>query len=214
MPSNKTTLREKFLALRARTTDDYRISAQHRIDQKVLKFIQHFNLDKIALYMSKGKEVETRNIINWCLKNNVEVYLPKVSLNKTMDFYKITNLKSDLELNDGLKIYEPVISKTKKLNDPNSLQAYFVPLICFDKNLNRIGFGQGYYDRYFYGWDYSGYKVGLARMNQLSEKKIDASQFDARLDLIITDDEIFVAKKDESMLETDLLFLDLKPTDK
>ena len=62
-----------------------------------------------------------------------------------------------------------------------------VPLVAFDKNFNRIGYGGGFYDRYIkkakkrkkvltIGFAYSFQKV----------KKIPTNKYDIRLDFIIT----------------------------
>ena len=62
-----------------------------------------------------------------------------------------------------------------------------MPLVAFDKNFNRIGYGGGFYDRYIkkirkqkkvltVGFAYSFQKV----------KKIPTNKYDIRLDFIIT----------------------------
>ena len=66
-----------------------------------------------------------------------------------------------------------------------------VPLVAFDKNLNRIGYGGGFYDRYIkkikkikkiltIGLAYSFQKV----------KKIPTNKYDKKLDFIITEKKI------------------------
>ena len=78
-------------------------------------------------------------------------------------------------------IPEP-ISKMVKYPD-----VLLVPLVAFDENFNRIGYGGGFYDRYInkirkrkkvltIGFAYSFQKV----------KKIPTNNYDIRLDFIIT----------------------------
>ena len=57
-----------------------------------------------------------------------------------MNFYH-WSLKDPLIVNE-YGIPEPI---KKKIVYPNIL---LVPLVAFDKNLNRIGYGGGFYDRY------------------------------------------------------------------
>ena len=68
-----------------------------------------------------------------------------------------------------------------------SSDVLLVPLVAFDKNFNRIGYGGGFYDRYInkirkrkkvltIGFAYSFQKV----------KKIPTNKYDIRLDFIIT----------------------------
>ena len=57
-----------------------------------------------------------------------------------MDFFQ-WSLKDPLKINK-YGIPEPI---SKKKIYPNIL---LIPLVAFDKNLNRIGYGGGFYDRY------------------------------------------------------------------
>ena len=63
-----------------------------------------------------------------------------------------------------------------------------VPLVAFDKNLNRLGYGGGYYDRLIKKLSKKKkiMKIGLA----LSVQKIDKvpiNAYDEKLDYIVTD---------------------------
>jgi len=60
--------------------------------------------------------------------------------------------------------------------------AVIVPMLAFDKNNYRLGYGGGYYDRYLK--DYDGLKIGLAFDEQYGELCIES--FDMPLDIIIT----------------------------
>ena len=97
-----------------------------------------------------------------------------------MDFIEWSN-------NDPLKINkygipEPISDKIKY---PDIL---LVPIVAYDKDLNRIGYGGGFYDRYLekikkvkkvttIGLAYSFQKV----------KKIMTNKYDIKLDFIITE---------------------------
>ena len=62
-----------------------------------------------------------------------------------------------------------------------------VPLVAFDKNLNRIGYGGGFYDRYIKKQKKSKkiITIGLAYPFQ-RVKKIPIDKYDIRLDFILT----------------------------
>ena len=70
------------------------------------------------------------------------------------------------------------------LNYPNIL---LVPLVAFDKNLNRIGYGGGFYDRYIKKVKKKKkiVTIGLAYSFQ-KVKKIPVTKHDIQLDFIIT----------------------------
>ena len=59
-----------------------------------------------------------------------------------MNFHKYS-FKDPLIINK-LGIPEPSIKSSKTVPD-----LIFVPLVGFDNNLNRLGYGGGFYDRYF-----------------------------------------------------------------
>ena len=73
-------------------------------------------------------------------KKKLNISLPVIKKNFNMDFYKWSFL-------DPLKVNNMVYlnQKSKILVYPDIL---LIPLVAFDKNLNRLGYGGGYYDRF------------------------------------------------------------------
>ena len=63
-----------------------------------------------------------------------------------------------------------------------------VPMVAFDKNFNRIGYGGGFYDRYInkVKKDKKIVTIGLAYSFQ-KVKKIPINKYDIKLDFIVTD---------------------------
>jgi 5-formyltetrahydrofolate cyclo-ligase len=58
------------------------------------------------------------------------------------------------------------------------------PGICFDKYGYRIGYGKGFYDKFFYNHDV--FKIGLCYQECLVDK-IEVDDYDIAVDKIITD---------------------------
>ena len=103
--------------------------------------------------------------------------------NNQMDFFKWSK-------NDPLKINkygipEPVSSK---IFYPDIL---LVPLVGYDNDLNRLGYGGGFYDRYIEKIEKIKrvIKIGLAFSYQ-KIKSLPTNQHDKKLDFIITEKEI------------------------
>ena len=96
-----------------------------------------------------------------------------------MDFYDWST-QDPLFINK-YGIPEPVSNKIKF---PKIL---FVPLLGFDKSLNRIGYGGGFYDRYIkrIKKKYKIITIGLAYSFQ-KIKSVPVKSYDAKLDFIIT----------------------------
>ena len=64
-----------------------------------------------------------------------------------------------------------------------------LPLLAFDKNRNRLGYGKGYYDRYFSKTKKKNnqiIKIGIAFSFQ-EFKRIPVNSTDVKLDYILTE---------------------------
>ena len=97
-----------------------------------------------------------------------------------MDFFRWSN-SDPLKINK-FGIPEPI--STKKFN-PDIL---LIPLVGYDNNLNRLGYGGGFYDRYIEKIDKikKVTKIGLAFSYQ-KITSLPTNQYDRKLDYIITE---------------------------
>ncbi len=130
-------------------------------------------------YYPYNYEVDTLEIFKKLEKFNYHLTLPKISKNYQMDFFQWST-KDPLEINK-YGIPEP-ISEVVKF--PNFL---LVPLVAFDKDRNRIGYGGGFYDRYIKKLKRKKkiLTIGLAYSFQ-KVKKIPVTKHDIQLDFIVT----------------------------
>ena len=101
-----------------------------------------------------------------------------------MDFYKYL-FKDPMKINK-LGIPEPIKSAKSIIPD-----LILIPLVGYDKNLNRLGYGGGYYDRYIEknSTIKKIVKIGLAFSFQKT-KKIPSNKFDKKIDRIVTEKKI------------------------
>ena len=149
---------------------------------KVFSLIKKNYLIKKSIggYFPVNYEVDDLKILKEFAKKNYQISLPVIKKNFNMDFYSWS-------FDDPLKINQYGIPEpfSKKLIYPDIL---LVPLIAFDKNLNRLGYGGGYYDRVIDKLSNKKdiLKIGLA----LSVQKINnvpVTKYDKKLDYIVTD---------------------------
>ena len=77
---------------------------------------------------------------------------------------------------------------SKKINYPDVI---FVPLVAYDKDLNRLGYGGGFYDRYIQKIEKKKniIKIGLGSIFQ-KVKKVPINFYDQKLDYILTEKNI------------------------
>ena len=142
------------------------------------------NIKVIGGYIPINYEYDCLNLLRGLKKKNYTICLPVIKKNFQMNFYKYS-FKDPLRIN-RLGIPEPVKSFNKIVPD-----LIFVPLVGFDNNLNRLGYGGGFYDRYFEKNSNLKkiVKIGLAFSFQ-KIKKLPINKFDKKLDRVITEKKI------------------------
>ena len=98
-----------------------------------------------------------------------------------MKFYQITSY-DDLEAG-YFGILEPK-EECKEVNvSENSI--VIMPGVAFDRKGNRIGYGKGYYDKYFSRYP-EVYKIAIAFSMQIVDE-IPADEFDIKANCVVTD---------------------------
>jgi len=137
----------------------------------------------IGGYYPTNYEIDDLEILNYFFNKGSIISLPKIEKKNHMQFYKWS--KKDPLLINKYGIPEP---KGTNRVYPDIL---FVPLVAFDKELNRLGYGGGFYDRYIQKISRIKkiVKVGLAFSFQ-KLKTIPINKHDKRLDIIITEKDI------------------------
>ena len=108
------------------------------------------------------------------------ISLPKIGKNYSMNFF-LWSINNPLNINE-YGIPEPI---TNKIIYPDIL---LVPLVAYDKNKNRLGYGGGFYDRYIKKIKKikKVLTIGVAFSYQ-RVKKIPIDKNDIKLDFIITE---------------------------
>ncbi len=164
---------------------------EHRLkSDKIFKLLKKKKIfifsKKICLYVDKGKEVTTKNIILYCIQQNKNVFLPFINSEKLF-FSKINSL-NDLVIGK-FNILEP----KDRFKTKEELDLIIVPGLVFDKKGNRIGHGKGYYDSFLKKHP-NATKIGLAFEDQIN-KKFLVEDHDIPMDFIITEKRIINCSK-------------------
>ena len=87
-----------------------------------------------------------------------------------------------------LNIFEPAAGE---FLTPGQLDIVFVPLLAFDSEGFRVGYGKGFYDRYLTACKPDCVKVGFSYFDPIPSID-DRDEFDVPLDLYITPRNIYV----------------------
>ena len=119
---------------------------------------------------------------HYCLQNKYTVLFPKIVGKRKMIFVQIKTLKNQFQKNQ-LDIFEPCsnVAYSKKID------LILIPGIAFDNNLNRIGYGGGYYDTFLNQLNYQPDTLGLFFNLQKTQQNITTSLYDIPLQKIITE---------------------------
>ncbi len=153
---------------------------------KILKILEKIKINNITIggYYPYNYEIDTTEILKKLQKRNYKISLPKICKKNQMNFFE-WSFEDPLSINI-YGIPEPI---SKTLVYPDIL---LVPLVAFDNELNRLGYGGGYYDRYL-GKNLNFkkiIKIGLGYSFQ-EIHKIPINQYDMKLDYIITEKNLF-----------------------
>ena len=174
----KKKLRKKILKIRKKI-----YSNSKKIDfTRILNLIkkQKQNPKSIGGYFPVNYEIDDLEILKKLEKKKYKICLPVVKKNFDMDFYNFS-------FDDPLIVNKYGIPEPRKKNIiyPDII---LIPMVGFDKSLNRLGYGGGYYDRVIekYMKKKKFLKIGLA----FSAQKITdlpVSKYDKKMDYIITE---------------------------
>lgn len=125
------------------------------LSQAICRHLEHFLRDReiehVLTYKAFGTEP---NPVSLETSYKVNYYLPRVD-GETLTVHQIP---CELVKNP-LGMWEPSPSVPEV--DPNLIQAVLVPGLCFDLQGYRIGYGKGFYDRFFAYLDQNPITIGL-----------------------------------------------------
>ena len=116
--------------------------------------------------------------LKWLIPGIQMVYPVVDAATATISFYKETE---EIRFNNW-GIAEPI--SNEKL-EPHSIDAVIVPLIGFDLKGHRIGYGKGFYDKYFENYPKHRPRIGVSYFEPISNIE-DTHEFDVPLTHCIT----------------------------
>ena len=150
--------------------------------------LPYFNYVHAFLPIYKKNEPDTGPLLDWLKFANpgLQIVYPKVS---SVDFSMKHYLHEEdmyFEINQ-YGIPEPVGGSEIM---PEELDMVFVPLLGFDLQGNRVGYGKGYYDRFLSKCKDDVIKVGLSFLSPIDCIE-DVDFFDKKLDFCITPERVY-----------------------
>ena len=158
------------------------------LSQRVFKQLDKLNIWRLKHYhifisISKYNELDTSSIINKLKSEKKIIIVPKISNNELVHI--AINDQTEFSINEyGIK--EP--------NNGNhfiieNLDLIFIPLLAYDLEGHRVGYGKGYYDRFLKLTNKSSLKIGLSFFDPINKIQ-DIDDNDVKLDYCITPTQV------------------------
>lgn len=164
----------------------------NEMNEEILKRVTNGKIFEIIgkrpvfIYASYNNEADTFKIASFFIENGNLVAYPRVlNKNREMSFYRVNST------DELVKGYRNILEPLPKTNvDEMSKEAVIiVPMVAFDKKLNRVGYGGGFYDTYLINKP-PYMKIGIAFEKQCFNID-DVEENDIKMDYIVTEKNIW-----------------------
>ena len=137
----------------------------------------------IGGYYPVNFELDDLDILKEFEKKKIKVSLPSIKKNYKINFIQCS-------------INDPFIVNQYGIPEPTQGKVVYpdillVPLVAFDKNLNRLGYGAGYYDRLIQSLKKRKNIISIGLAFDFQELNlIPTTKYDQKLDYIVTNKKI------------------------
>lgn len=172
---DKKELRKKYTKVRADVEDK---EGKDRLIRENLRELDIYKKAKsVFVFISYKSEVDTRGIIEDILADGKKLLVPLVK-GKEMIAVEVKGI-DDLEPNK-MGILEP-----KSGDEVTDVDLTITPGLAFDKNGYRLGYGGGYYDKFFAKVDTI--RMGIGYSDQYVESLVH-EDYDKALEYLLTEE--------------------------
>lgn len=199
MQERKKRLRKEILARRETLLPEEREEKSGRICRRLIKDLKHMKEELkqgvLFTFVPFGDEVGILPVLKWCWSNGISVAVPKsIPETRELHLYLVDAME---DLQPGIwGILEPK-TNLPLLEDLSRISCVLVPGVAFDPQLRRLGYGGGYYDRFFHKLD--GLGLDPAKWAPLFEvqlvAEVPSASFDRKVDRLITEERVIGVDK-------------------
>jgi 5,10-methenyltetrahydrofolate synthetase len=144
--------------------------------------------ETVCFYYPLGSEVNLLPLAQTTLDLGKQVAFPRVE-GSEMAFYRVLSLEGFAQ--GAFHVLEPVSSA--RVCEPEML--VFVPGLAFDEQGSRMGYGKGYYDRYFAKVSHC-LKIGVCYKMQLVAQ-VPCEDCDIHMDAVVTEQDCSASGRTE-----------------
>tara|TARA_Y100000766_G_C18760668_1_gene533250 strand:+ start:71 stop:637 length:567 start_codon:yes stop_codon:yes gene_type:complete len=156
----KEIVRKTYLSKRQKLSSSMFEEKSSQLIKNSIELIKNLNLKCIHCFLPihSKYEIDTMPIIQYCWKNNINVVVPVSNFEdatlKTAEFGPKTKTKQTK--NNITEPIDPIWRKTENID------LVITPLLAFDSKGHRVGYGKGFYDRFFASLNNDVKKIGIS----------------------------------------------------
>jgi len=187
---DKVSLREQIKGLRNMLSFDEVKESGMLLRAKLADTDIFKNANNVFLYLPIKNEANTIPVAELCFLLGKHVLVPKTE-GEFINFYEIKSLDECKKGTFGILEPDKKEIFVPKKEDNNII---IVPGLAFDEKFNRLGYGGGYYDKFFEkNASISFKKIAFAYDFQVL-KAIPHEEYDIKMDYILTPTKLMIKK--------------------
>jgi len=183
----KVEVRKSSLAKRAALGEKERESKSRIIQQKLQDLPEFQQAQTVMLFLNFRDEVETTGLAEAAIASKKKLVLPCCAPHGILLPSEVRDLAVDLE-SGAWDIREPKL--TCERVEPSEIDLIIVPGAAFDLQGNRLGYGGGFYDRFFMLLKPLTPRVALSFECQVIEQ-VPVDKHDIKMTMLITENEVY-----------------------
>lgn len=158
--SQKNTLRKNILSRRDALSEAYRQKSARTVASTLATLPESFGADTIAAFMSFGGELPLTSALTDFIEAGRRILLPKMHMpTRTMVFYAVEDFSTLVKNTYGILEPDP----ERHISFPEeTISCVLTPGVAFDASGYRLGYGGGFYDRFFAKLSPAVPRIGIA----------------------------------------------------
>jgi 5-formyltetrahydrofolate cyclo-ligase len=184
MKMGKPEIRREMAARRNSLSTEEADSRSMLIMHRLIELEEYKNASVILTYVSFRNEVDTKKLIQRAQAEGKRIAVPVCIPDERVLLPCEIQSLSDL-VPGTWGILEPPVNARKEVCS-KEIDLAIVPGLAFDRRLNRLGYGAGYYDRFLPKLRENAFKIGICYEFQVVEQ-LPSDPFDISMDAIVTD---------------------------
>jgi len=177
----KRAVRARILTARDGMSASERDRAGARIVDHMVSLPEVGRASTVMAFWSFGSEPDTAPLLEALDSRGIRVALPRIVGG---DIQAYAYAPGDAVTVTSFGASEP---STGEALDPSTIDIVLTPAVAFDRSGRRVGYGGGFYDRFFPRTRPDTLRVGIGFDVQLVDQDLPSGHFDLGLDAIVTE---------------------------